>query len=196
MLTQPSPVWAAAGEHARERSSGDGKARSARRSRVPWGPHAPFWQLALLAGSSMGPGRTDRPTDARAAGAPGSPAPEQVAETRPGLAGVREAAGVGPRGGENDAARRRTVPGEESPRRLEQLPGSGAQRLRCQHKGTRPPGVRRLPGIPGGSRPVAGGAGAWWNPLTPTRAGGKGAGPLTPPLRGAGTAQLPRQGQS
>lgn len=144
----------------------------------------------------MGPGRTDRPTDARAAGAPGSPAPEQVAETRPGLAGVREAAGVGPRGGENDAARRRTVPGEESPRRLEQLPGSGAQRLGCQHKGTRPPGVRRLPGIPGGSRPVAGGGGAWWNPLTPTGAGGKGAGPLTPPLRDAGTAQLPRPGQS
>ena len=69
----PSSVWAPVREDAKERSGGEGKARSAARTHRSgswccW-PAAP-WALRAR-------------TDARAAGAPGSPVPEQVAETRP-----------------------------------------------------------------------------------------------------------------
>lgn len=69
-----------------------GKARREARP-GPRRPHAPFSQLVLLAGSSMGPGRSHL-DGAPAPRRPGSPAPEQGAETCPRLAGLRGTAGV------------------------------------------------------------------------------------------------------
>ena len=101
-MRTPSPVWGPlAGEDAEERSSAkEGKAKR-RVHRVPAGPrrlHAPFSQLLLLAGSSMGLWALAPTHGLPAPRLPGSPAPEQVAENCPSVAGVRGAAGVGTRG--------------------------------------------------------------------------------------------------
>lgn len=94
----------------------------------------------------------------------------------PRVAGVPEAAGVGPRGGENDAPQRGTVLGEESPRVLGNSLGRGPSARAAGR------GAHALPGCGGCSAPGEGVT------ASRPRREARGAGPRAPPLRDAGTA--------
>lgn len=124
-MRTPCPVWGPlAGEDAEERSSATGRqsAGCIGSPPAPAGPTHRSRSCCCWPAAPWGSGHTHRLTGCRR---PGFPAPEQVAENCPSVAGVRGAAGVGTGGGENDAPQRGRVPGEEPPGLLGNSAGRG-----------------------------------------------------------------------
>lgn len=125
-MRTPCPVWGPlAGEDAEERSSATGRqsAGCIGSPPAPAGPTHRSRSCCCLPAAPWGSGHTHRLTGCRR---PGFPAPEQVAENCPSVAGVRGAAGVGTRGGENDAPQRGRVPGRSHPASWATPPAGGS----------------------------------------------------------------------